>query len=73
MPDHADVFSTCAVDRNDGFNAHLIFVTDPEHTGIDGSGGNRSGIDRMSDRRFHLTFHNRNQMVEKVRKTEVRH
>src|SRR5258708_33916558 len=73
LRDHADIRPALPVDWNEGLNADLESVSDPEKAGIDGPRGHGSRRERIRHRRLQCCFNERDEPVDEIRQAEVNH
>lgn len=71
LRDHADIRPALPVDRNQGFDTHLKLVSNPKDTWIDRAGRQSSGREGVGDRSLHGRFDDRDQMIDKIRQSEI--
>src|SRR6202521_5956110 len=68
LAENADPAATFPVDGDHGLQSDLEIASDPDYTGVDGSGRGVGIAEIIGDRRRQTHFDDRNQMIEKIRK-----
>src|SRR3954453_11274612 len=71
LRDHPDIGPALPVDWNQGFNAELEFVSDPDETRIDGAGRQCSRGEGIRHWRLEGCFDQRNEAIDEIRQAEI--